>query len=235
MFIKKISRQIQCIRNVLMPRYCVVCGRRLNVGEGPLCVECNLRMPRLMLFRDVTDSPFALQYMGKTVVERAAAFVRYQHDSDFSRIIRSMKYENGQQLCDDMVQLMMPEALPSGIFEGIDGIVPVPLTSRRTLQRGFNQSELIANAISRHTGIPVIRHALIRIKFDESQTFLSLDERDENIRGAFVVVDPDALRDRHVLLVDDIVTTGATTTECANAILTAPNSRVSILAMAWAH
>ena len=102
------------------------------------------------------------------------------------------------------------------------------------MQRSYNQSDMIARGISKVTGLPIERHAVIRRHFDKSQTHLTRDERIKNVDAVFVLKDADALRGKHVLLVDDVITTGATTISCANQILKAENVKISILSLGYA-
>ena len=100
--------------------------------------------------------------------------------------------------------------------------------------RGYNQSEMIARGIRKVTGIPIERHAVIRRYFDKSQTHLTREERRDNVDDVFVLKDADAINGKHVLIVDDVITTGATTISCANEVLKAENVKVSILALGFA-
>ena len=122
--------------------------------------------------------------------------------------------------------------LRTGFLDGIDAIIPVPLAYSRLRQRGYNQSEIIAQGISEVTGVPVLTHAARRTTFAKSQTRLSTMQRFENVKDAFQLVDANAIRHRHVLIVDDVVTTGATTTALASQLSTAGNVRISVFSLA---
>ena len=100
--------------------------------------------------------------------------------------------------------------------------------------RGYNQSEMIVRGISEATGIPIERHVVIRKSFDRSQTHLTREERRDNVDNVFVLKDADVIKGKHVLIVDDVITTGATTISCANEILKADNVKISILALGFA-
>ena len=131
----------------------------------------------------------------------------------------------------EMGRLAAEEISPSGFFDGIDVLVPVPLTKSRFRQRGYNQSERLAQGISLHTGIPVETHYIIRKAFTKSQTSLSKIDRPDNVMDAFCLGKKGReMRGKHILIVDDIVTTGATTAACARVVLLEPDTKVSIFA-----
>ncbi len=124
------------------------------------------------------------------------------------------------------------QMLQTGFLDGINAIIPVPLAKTRLRQRGYNQSEIIAQGISKVTGIPVLTHVARRTTFAKSQTSLSTAQRFENVKDAFQLVNADAIRHRHVLIVDDVVTTGATTTALASQLSTAGDVRISVFSLA---
>ena len=142
------------------------------------------------------------------------------------------KYDGRADIVMDLGKMLADEM--NGFFDDIDCIIPVPISIRRMMQRSYNQSDMIARGISKVTGLPIERHAVIRRHFDKSQTHLTRDERIKNVDDVFVLKDADALRGKHVLLVDDVITTGATTISCANQILKAENVKISILSLGYA-
>ena len=217
------------IVDLVFPRYCPVCGNRLDIDERPICIDCNLRLPRTDNFLHPTDNAFAQSLYGKAHCERVAAFFRFIPHSDAAGIIYDAKYHGKDVYAEQMGYMMAQEASLHGFFEGIDAIVPVPITARRRWHRGFNQSESIAQGIRKVTGLPIISNALLRTDFSESQTKLDAYERKANVEKAFLLVDPAAVSHKHVLLVDDIATTGATLVACANQLEQAAGCVISIL------
>ena len=123
------------------------------------------------------------------------------------------------------------EFASNGFFEDIDLIIPVPLTKKRKRQRGYNQSESVANGVAAVTGLPIVRNAVERVSFTESQTHKSLRERMENVEDAFRLTGKASLQNRHVLMVDDIVTSGATICSCAKPLLSAEGLRISVMSL----
>ena len=116
-----------------------------------------------------------------------------------------------------MGRFMAAELAGAGFFESIDVIIPVPLHPRKLRARGYNQTEYIARGVSEISGIPLDASSIIRIKFTETQTHKSIFERSENVDGVFRVISPEYFRGKHILIIDDVLTTGATTTACADA------------------
>ena len=133
-----------------------------------------------------------------------------------------------------MGRLMAKELQPSGFFDGIDGIVPIPLAKKRQRQRGYNQSLEIARGVSEITSLPIYNKVVRRIAFEGSQTNKGRWERNENVENVFELTDETAINGKHLLIVDDVVTTGATILACAKELCKAPNVKFSVLALGYA-
>ena len=230
---KKISLW-QRLLDLLAPRLCVVCGRRLSPTERVLCASCNMHLPRTGFQFDAWNNILARLFWGIIPVERAAALFYYEASSRNSNILYDLKYHDHPEIGKEMGRLMACEFAEAGFFDGIDLIVPVPLARSRERHRGYNQSRCIAEGIGSVTGLPVCDHAVRRIVFEKSQTQMGRRERQENVADVFRLVDADAVHGRHLLLVDDVVTTGATMTACARELLTAGGVRLSLLSLAYA-
>lgn len=166
-------------------------------------------------------------------VQRAAAFIYYQSHSEMAQMVYQLKYRNSPDVGEDLGRLMATDMSLAHYFDGIDLLVPVPLTVKRQRQRGYNQSEMLARGISDVTHLPVVPKALKRQVFRESQTHLSRHERQENVAGIFVTADAATLKGRHVLLIDDVCTTGATLTACAQALASIEGIRISVLTLGF--
>ncbi|MBR4276374.1 MAG: ComF family protein [Prevotella sp.] len=225
--------------NLLLPRYCAGCGTRLTAGEQRLCLGCLVRMPRTWLWREAEDNALAKTYWrrtGDTEVERVVAHLSYIPDGMVSNIVGAMKYRGNKRLARYMGQLMAEEMTTTGVFDGIDCLVAVPITPWRRMTRGYNQAEQLAKGVSRVTGLPVKGKVLRRVTFETSQTCLAGNEREENVTRAFALNTRHAskLQGKHVMLIDDVITTGATTRACATLLAEIPDVRVSILALATA-
>ena len=168
-----------------------------------------------------------------TPIKRAAAFIYYQPHSEMAQMVYQLKYGNSPDVGEDLGRLMATDMALAHYFDGIDLLVPVPLTMKRQHQRGYNQSEMLARGISDVTYLPIAAKALKRQVFRESQTHLSRHERQENVNGIFVAADAATLKGRHVLLIDDVCTTGATLTACAQALAPIEGIRISVLTLGF--
>lgn len=129
--------------------------------------------------------------------------------------------------------MMAEEMRIAGYFEGVDAIIPVPLSPKRERQRGYNQSEMLARGIHEITGIPVMTKVVSRKHFQQSQTSLMRHQRQENVADIFELRSAEGMAGKHLLLVDDICTTGATLASCSNMLSTIPNIRISILTLGF--
>lgn len=221
--------------DLVTPRACHVCGCRLSATEEVVCSVCGARLPRTGYWLSAYDNPMAQMFWRLIRIERAAAFYFHQPHSGTSGIIYDMKYNGRPDIGVAMGAMAAREFAPSGFFEGIDVIVPVPLARKRQRQRGYNQSECLAEGIGRATGIPVEKRAIRRTKFVRSQTNLSLWERQDNAEGIFRLRRANCVSGRHVLLVDDVVTSGSTIIACAGELERAGGVRISVMTLAIAR
>lgn len=219
--------------DLIAPRRCVVCGQRLSLSQPFICARCRLMMPLTGFAADAYENAMARLFWLRVPIERAAALFYYEPGSAVTQIVKRIKYGGDRELGHYAGEMMGRELSAYGFFDGIDGIVAVPLAKKRERQRGFNQSLLLAEGIGCSTGLPVIRNAVVRTEFHKSQTQLSYSERAENVDGVFKLTHPEALHGRHILLVDDVVTTGATCTACGNALVKAGDTKLSILSLAF--
>lgn len=215
------------------PRFCAVCRRRLSLSEQAVCVSCNLHLPRTLYQYTPRDNPLARLFWGILPVEKAVALFYYEAASAVSNILYDLKYHDSPDLGRAMGQLMAHELTATDFFGDIDVIVPVPLARSRQRQRGYNQSAELAKGLSRVTGLPVSDRVVCRTHFEKSQTQMHYWERQANVANVFEAVDLAALRHRHVLLVDDVVTTGATIAACGREILKAEGARISVLSLGF--
>lgn len=219
--------------NLVSPRQCVMCGCRLAVGEDVVCSSCNLDLPRTGYSATPYDNDMARALWGRMPVERAAALFFYRAHSGSSRIIYSMKYLGHPEVGELMGRMAAEEFMANGFFDGIDAIVPVPLARRRQRSRGYNQSMEIARGVSEITRLPIIRNAVKRKSFTASQTHMNRWQRNENVEDVFMLKNGKGLKDRHILIIDDVVTTGATVISCANELKKGGARMFSVLSLGF--
>ena len=223
------------IINLLAPRQCAVCDRRLEPHEDIVCALCNLNLPRTNYAQTPYDNEMAQLFWGRAPIERCAALLHYQAAAPASVLLYRLKYGNQPDLGLDLGLLMGKELLPTGFFEGIDFIVPVPLSRQRARQRGYNQSEMLAQGIAKATGLKMRRGLIRRIVNTGTQTHKDRWERADNVNNAFKLTGKLPKEGCHVLFVDDVVTTGATLCACMACLSGFPGVKVSVLSVGIAQ
>ena len=216
---------------LLFPPCCVVCEDALSIGEECLCLKCLLNMPKTN-YHLVADNELEKRFWGKFPIERASAYFHYVKGSDFDKILFELKYHGQKEVGEYMGRYMANDLLVSGFFNEIDIIVPVPLHKKREKERGYNQSEWIARGIEQVTGIEVCTEWLYHSQNTKSQTGKNIYERWLDTRTAYETDSELDLSDKHILLVDDVVTTGATLLACAQALYLHGKPRISCLTLA---
>ena len=219
--------------DLISPRLCVVCGNRLAVTEETLCSKCYLHLPRTDFANDLYENVMAKLFWGQIKLEKATALFYYEPHAETAQILYELKYKNHPEIGVVMGRMMAKELMKSGLFEDIDALVPVPLAKKREHERGYNQSLELAKGVSEVTGLPIANLVIRRTKFVGSQTKRGRWERNENVEHVFELVD-DNISDQHLLLIDDVVTTGATVIACAKEMQKASNVRISVLALGFA-
>lgn len=224
---------IKRIASALFPASCYACGRRLAAGEQYVCSSCMMSFPIVAIAHDPYDNEFVKRYWGKMPMVGGTVAYSYSIDAKLSNVIYKMKYGNQPELCRMMGRLMGMSPDIAQLVKDADVLVPVPITEARRKERRYNQSELLCEGIREITGISIMADGLRRTRFEVSQTQLSRSERAENIKGCFELCQTAQLEGKHVVLVDDIVTTGATTMECLFTLSKVPGIRLSVIALAW--
>lgn len=217
---------LSALGEVLLPRLCEACGCRLNAGDTVLCATCQARLP----FRACIDTGFDEDVECDAAIRRVMAVFTYVHGGVIYKLTAKVKRGKCRALARNLGRLAAVEAARAGAFDGVQVLVPVPLDPSKLRRRGYNQAMEIALGISRHTGIPVA-DALVRRRGGDSQKAKRAGERGQNVKGAFAIADQSACAGRHVLIVDDVMTTGTTLAECA-AVLSGCAASVSVLAVA---
>ena len=222
---------LAALLDFFFPRMCPICGNRLELDERPLCLRCNIDMPRTMFWEHPYDNPLARMYWGKIPVEKVAAYFYFTSQSGQARMVYGAKYHGFANIAIEVGEMLADEM--KGFFDDIDCIVPMPISISRRMARGYNQSEMLAIVISDITHKPIITNALQRKDFHQSQTTLNRWQRQENVADTFQLTDDSQLQGKHVLLIDDICTTGATLIACSNALRAIEGIRISVLTLGF--
>lgn len=216
--------------STLFPHYCLVCGERLSADRLMICPACLDLLPRYPGSEALYDA--------EKRIEGHAPFTEYRSDLGFTHhnpvrdLIHTIKYEGHPELGERLGQLFAPEHLRAGHFADIGVAVPVPLTPRRLRRRGYNQSAYIARGLTGGLGIPLDETLLARRDSAGTQTYRGREARWASMREAFFVPDPDKVSRRRILIIDDVLTTGATLSACALTLMEAGAESVSYYTLA---
>ena len=221
--------------DLLSPRTCVACGQRLTPSESVFCACCLTELPYTRFWLSPQDNPMARLFWGIIPIERAVALWFYEPHSESCNAIYDLKYRNSPTTGVELGVMVANYCSLNGsdFFDGIDAIVAVPLAPKRQRQRGYNQSQKIAEGVSQVTGIPIYNKVVRRTEFKSSQTHLTAWQRRDNVEDVFQLTDATAVHGKHLLLIDDVVTTGATVSSCARQLCQAGDVRISILSIGF--
>ncbi|CAN5634442.1 ComF family protein [soil metagenome] len=218
---------------LVYPELCASCSKPLNRGEKCLCTSCRFRLPKTNFHLD-KENPVIKHFWGKVKVESAASYFLFTKGEKVQHLIHQLKYRKRKDIGVFIGEIYGYDLIKSSDFSSIDVIIPVPLHPKKLKKRGYNQSECFAEGLSHSLKVTLDTASLIRNTETETQTRKHRFERFENVDKVFSLVDPDKVKDKHVLLVDDVVTTGSTLIACAETLLEQPGTRVSIVTIAYA-
>ena len=215
------------------PQMCVACGADMPAGRACFCLRCRTKLSptEMHLHR---DNEFTERFWGRLPLQSAAAMYYFTRKSPIQRALYQLKYQNQPQVGVKIGREFGAILLQSPVFQTIDGIVPVPLHPRKERMRGYNQSALLAQGLGEAMGVPVVTRALVRSLFTDTQTHKKRMERFENVEEVFAIQRPADLRGKHLLLVDDVMTTGATLEPCGQLLLSVPGTTLSMATIAIA-
>jgi ComF family protein len=217
---------------LVYPRLCAACDTPLHTGEECICTFCRFHLPRTGFHR-VKDNIVEKRFWGRVPFVAATSFFHFSKGEKVQRLIHRLKYNDVREIGISTGVWMGEELKEEPAFAGADLIVPVPLHARRLHERGYNQSALLAEGLSKSLGKP-FSEAMMRVRATSTQTRKHRYERFENVDRMFAVIDPLSLNNKHILLVDDVITTGSTLIACAECLLEIPGTKISIATMAYA-
>lgn len=220
------------VASLFFPAHCAVCGEELAAGERAVCTLCRATAPLTGYWREAAN-PVADRCRAMLPVEQASGFLFYAHGSGWRRMIHGFKYRGAWRTAREMGAWYGRCLRESGLYDDVEAVIPLPLHPLKRCRRGYNQSEYIAEGIAAQLGAAVDRLSVRRRRNTASQALKPRRERAENVADAFAVRYPERLSGRHVLLVDDVMTTGSTLLSCAAEMLrAAPDCRISVAALA---
>ena len=233
---------LTALGDLVLPRHCVVCGRRLTLAERHLCLPCRSDLPYTH-FWERSHHPMADKYNDRIReqiphgVEEpygyAAALFYYNSESGYKNIPQALKYRSALRLGQEFADQLGERLAASEAFADVDLVVPVPLHWRRHRGRGYNQAAVIADRVAAALGARCGRNVLRRLRYTPSQTTVGMERKASNVSGAFRVVR--RVEARHILLVDDTFTTGSTLAACHQALREAypPSVRISVATLSY--
>lgn len=227
-FSQNLCQLLRQAKALLFDERCVVCGELL-VG-AKVCGLCLLKLPYTH-FCGQKANLLERHFWHLPLVERANAYLWYEAGGKVAQLVHAFKYHHRPDVAQWLGRLLALDLRNTDFFDSIDCIVPVPLAAARKAQRGYNQSLYLARGIAEILPIPIVEHVVQRTVDNPSQTLLAVHERQQNVEGIFEVIDPQALCDKHLLLVDDVITLGMTMSSLVRCIThRVPTARISILA-----
>ena len=229
LLMKLIFRDFLCL---LFPDVCNACGQQLYRGEEQICIRCRYDLPYTD-FHLYPDNPAAKLFWGRIRCNAAMAMLFFRKGTRVQQLIHRLKYQSQTGLGYTLGTLLGEKLLQSPDYRTADMIIPVPLHPRKERSRGYNQSKCIADGMAKVLGVPVNVKQLIRRKATDTQTKKNRYTRFENMRSVFAVPDPAELAGKHIILIDDVITTGATLEACGQLLLDSGVTKLSIAALAF--
>ena len=219
--------------HLFYPKLCVGCQRDLPAANSCFCLPCQLKLIPFSLESPQTNS-FTERLWGRLPMEWGVAAYHFTRRSPIQKALHQLKYHNNPEVGIKIGRELARRMLAVPQLRGIDAIIPVPLHPRKERTRGYNQSAMFALGLSEGLDVPVLNQVLVRRAYTETQTRKKRMERFQNVGEVFEVVRPELLKGKHVLLVDDVLTTGATLELCGLNLLKAPDLKLSIATIAIA-
>jgi ComF family protein len=222
-FLTGVKNIVSGVSEIIYPNHCQLCNDGLLGTEVYICSACAFDLPYIEQ-NSPEQSKLSHLFSGRVEVVKIYSLLNYQKGKRVTELLHQVKYHGKQKMGEHFGEMLAGQITD----KSIDLIVPVPLHVRRMRQRGYNQSTCIANGIGRVTGIPVAANAMKRKSWSQSQTKFSKYDRWENVRAIFEMRSPEKIMGKHILIVDDVLTTGATVEACAREMLAIEGVRVSV-------
>jgi len=218
--------------HLFFPHHCEGCGSDVIQENHLLCLHCHAKLPETGFF-NLPGNPVEKNFYGRLKIEAAGAAYYFTKDSLMQHLITQLKYHGKKEIGESLGSMTGQALMQAERFTNIDCIVPLPLNEKKQQKRGYNQAAAIAEGIAAITSKPMIQHAVTRKLFTETQTKKDRVHRWQSMQEVFDVKHPSILENKHVLLVDDIVTTGATLEACGSEMLKVPGVKLSIATVCW--
>lgn len=212
------SAPLKDLASLFYPPVCPVCGGGMPEGAVTVCTHCRWDAPLTGYWKSI-DNPVVRKFWGVVPVVNACSFFFFIPGGGYRSLVHDIKYRGRWRQAVELGRWFGAEISEGGLYADVDVVVPVPLHIRKKIKRGYNQSEYIAEGMAKSLGCPMDTRSVARIRHNPSQALKPHPERWDNVEGIFAVRRPESLAGKHILLVDDVLTTGATITSCAEAII----------------
>jgi ComF family protein len=230
--ITSLNRATQAFADLFFPEVCYSCGSDLVNRHQLICLRCLDKIP-FTNFTGRNENPVEKIFWGRLPIESASSLVFFSKETIVAQLLHQLKYKGKKEVGYYFGRLMGEAIRDAGMTEKFDALLPLPLFKKKEKMRGYNQATVICEGIASVINKPVLEKAIGRSSFTETQTQKSRIERWENMQERFVLRDPSNLEDKHVLLVDDVITTGATLEACGSVLLKAKATKLSIFTFAY--
>jgi len=218
--------------SLFYPEVCITCGESLAEKEEFICTSCFFKLPKTDYHNQPANTLYKVFY-GRAEIKAAAAYCYYSKGSMVQDLVHEIKYNDKKELGTCFGKWYGADLKNTSPFSDLDYIIPVPLHPKKLQRRGYNQSACFADGLSQVMNVTVLPNALTRLKDTETQTNKSRFSRWENVKNVFTVGNKEQLQGKHVLLVDDIITTGATMEACIHALNAVPVASVSVASIGY--
>ncbi len=228
-----IKKMLGSVGHLFYPHTCAGCGSDIISPENYICAHCFADLPYTR-FEMHANNPVEKIFWGRLPVKAATSEFYFAKSSVIQNLIHQFKYKSNIELGHFLGTVIGNSLLQSSRFKDVDAIIPLPLAIHKQQKRGFNQAHVLGKGISEMMNIPVLDKCVIRQRYTDTQTKKHRIERWKNVEGSFVVIDRESLKDKHVLLIDDVVTTGATLEACGSQLLLVEGLTLSVATLAYA-
>lgn len=219
------------VLHLFYPHICKGCGSDLLEEGDLLCLKCIINLPKTN-FAQFPNNPIEKIFVGWIVIEAAHSEFYFSKESIIQQLIHQLKYKGNKEIGIYLGEMMGKTLVASNRFNNIDALIPLPLYPDKEHKRGYNQAAIICDGMSAVMNVPVLKNIALRQRYTDTQTKKHRIERWENVAGSFIIKNENKLKGKNVLLIDDVITTGATLEACGSMLTAIENVKLSIATLA---